>query len=133
MTDLFHSYWWLIFPVGYMLIAAYQSLLGYWRQKEMLRLIRTYAEKGQEPPEALLKALEKPAPDTDAAWGDASDGRSDGGVFMIVLFACLAGGFGYASYANLFGVGEAFMIVAFVMGALALASLLSALVKTLRR
>jgi hypothetical protein len=50
-----------------------------------------------------------------------------------VLFGIMAVGFGYASWSNMYGAGDAFLIVAFVMGALCAASLVSGLLGRRRR
>ena len=60
MEDLFRSYWWLLFPMAWFVFGGFNSFLNYRRQRETLKLIQTYAEKGQEPPAALLK-VENPA------------------------------------------------------------------------
>ena len=129
MEDLFRSYWWLIFPVGWMLYGAFASLLNYNRQRDTLKLIQTYAEKGQEPPEALLKVLDRPI-DVDSEHKSYSGHRpGEGSWFSVVLFGLMAAGFGYASYTNMYGAGEAFLIVTFVLGALAAACLVQALMR----
>ena len=51
----------------------------------------------------------------------------DGSWFSVVLFGVMSAGFGYASYTDIYGAGDAFLIVSFVLGALCLASLVSAL------
>ena len=45
-----------------------------------------------------------------------------------MLFGALGAGFAYAAATDLYGGGEGFVIVAFVMGALSLASVVSLLV-----
>lgn len=129
MADLFHSYWWLLFPLAWFVFGGFTSFLNYRRQKDALKLIQTYAEKGQEPPAALLAMLDKPI-DGSGMW-DSSDDRgsrmNDGNWFSVVLFGVMGAGFAYASYADIYGAGEAFLIVAFVLGALCLACLVSAL------
>lgn len=128
MAELFDSYWWLLFPLGWFVFAGFSSLLNYRRQKDALKLIQTYAERGQEPPAALLKVLERPIDGDDDSWHTRRDGRpGDGSWFSVVLFGVMAGGFAYASYANLYEAGDAFLIVSFVLGALCLASLVSAM------
>ena len=132
MEDLFRSYWWLLFPLGWFAVGGFNSFLNYRRQKDTLRLIQTYAEKGQEPPAALLKVLDRPIDEEGAAiWGagtsDGSGRSGDGAWFSTVLFGVMAAGFAYASYADIYGAAEAFLIVSFVLGALCLASLVSAL------
>lgn len=132
MEDLFRQFWWLIFPLGWMVAGAFTSMLNYFRQKETLKLIQTYAEKGQEPPEALLRVLERPIDaDTESKTYPRAAG-AEGTWFSVVLFGLMAGGFGYASYTNMYGAGEAFLIVTFVLGALSAACLVQALMRRKR-
>jgi len=127
MEDLFRSYWWLLFPLAYFVIGGLQSVIDYFRHKDTLKIIKAYADKGEQPPEVLLKALEQPE------YEDRRDRRryryrshgERGNVFSVVLFGVLAAGFGYASFSNMYEAGDAFLIVAFIMNALALASLVS--------
>ena len=58
MEDLFRSYWWLLFPMAWFVFGGFSSWLNYRKQRETLKLLKTYADKGQEPPEALLRVLE---------------------------------------------------------------------------
>ena len=130
MEDLFRSYWWLLFPLAWFVFGGFSSFLNYRRQKDALKLIQTYAERGQEPPAALLKVLERPIDDSgmwESPAGDSKGRPGDGAWFSTVLFGVMAAGFAYASYADIYGAGEAFLIVSFVLGALCLASLVSAL------
>lgn len=129
MEDLFRSYWWLLFPLAWFVFGGFSSFLNYRRQRDALKLIQTYAEKGQEPPAALLALIDKPI-DGSGMWDSSSDnsGRpGDGAWFSVVLFGVMAAGFAYASWSDIYGAGEAFLIVSFVLGALCLASLVSAL------
>ncbi len=133
MEDLFRSYWWLIFPLGWMIAGGFSSLLNYNRQRDTLKLIQTYAEKGQEPPEALLKVLDRPI-DVDHEHRPYSERRgTEGTWFSVVLFGLMAAGFGYASYTDMYGAGEAFLIVTFVLGALSAACLVQALMRGNRK
>ncbi len=130
MVELFHKYWWLLFPLAWFVFGGFTSLLNYRRQKDALKLIQTYAEKGQEPPAALLSLLDKPIDGTgmwDSSPSDGSGRPGDGAWFSVVLFGVMGAGFAYASWSDIYGAGEAFLIVSFVMGALCLASLVSAL------
>jgi hypothetical protein len=129
MEDLFRSYWWLLFPMAWFFFGGFSSFLNYRRQKDTLNLLRTYAEKGQEPPAALLKVLERPIDEDDGMWGGTTPPTrsNDGNWFSVVLFGAMAAGFGYASYTDMYGAGDAFLIVTFVLGALCLACLVSAL------
>ncbi|GAA0624898.1 hypothetical protein GCM10009422_21740 [Brevundimonas kwangchunensis] len=129
MVQLFYQFWWLIFPVGFMLAGAFNSFLGYRRQKDALNLLRTYAEKGQEPPEALLKVLQRPLDDDPWTGGSASAPRQPANYWSLFgLFTALSAGFiGAGYYTDMDGGSGAFTIVAFVMGAVAVWALISAL------
>ena len=132
MEDLFRSYWWLLFPLAWFVFGGFTSFLNYRRQRDALKLIQTYAERGQEPPAALLKVLDRPLDEEGAAmWGVGNSGGEgrpgDGAWFSTVLFGVMAAGFAYASWADIYGASQAFLIVSFVLGALCLASLVSAL------
>ena len=134
MEGLFYQFWWLIFPIGFGLLGAYNSFLGYRRQRDALNLIKTYAEKGQEPPAALLEILKRPLDE------DGWDGRSPGNRqptnywSLFGLFTALSVGFLGSRYV-IGGLDDgavvAFSVVGFVMGAVAVWALISAL--TVRR
>lgn len=127
MEELFRDFWWLIFPAGFLIAGAFNSLLAYKRQQDALKLIRTYAEKGQEPPAALLKMLE---PDNEISLTvDARKGgnSADGLWFSVVLFGVMAIGFAYGAYTDMYGGRDALIIVTFVLAGLCLACLLQAL------
>ncbi len=98
---LFTSYWWLIFPIGWMIAGVFGSLFHYRHKSDMLNLIKTYAEKGQEPPAALLDALksdEARAYDyEDRHYGRRWRRRRHGWWWQVVVFASLSAGFGYYS------------------------------------
>ncbi len=133
MEDLFRSFWWLVFPLSWFVFGAFQSWLSYKANRDTLDLIKSYAASGREPPPELVARLNK-------RWNDDEDDFDDrprrrryrryryGGehpAYQLALFGVLCAGFSYASYTDLYGAGEAFVIVAFVMGAMSLASLVS--------
>ncbi len=124
MEDLFRSYWWLLFPLAWFIYGGFQSFLNYRRQKEALNLIRTYAEKGQEPPAGLLKVLEQPI-DEDETKSTRREG--EGAWFSAILFGVMTVGFGYGAYTDIYGSGPGLMIVTFVLGGLCLAFLFQAI------
>ena len=123
MVELFQSFWWLLFPLGWFIFGGFNAMVNYYRQKNVLKIIKTYADRGEQPPEALLKIVEQPIDDRHEYTQNRR--MDDGNGFSVVLFGIMAVGFGYASWSNMYGAGDAFLIVAFVMGALALASLVS--------
>lgn len=131
MEELFRDFWWLMFPLVWLLIGGVTPFLNYRRQKQTMKLIQSYADRGQDPPEALLKLLDRPLDEEGAAMWGAASGRGTGSGsswwFTVVLFAIMSAGFAYAAWSDMYGAGEAFLIVSFVMGAVAAASLVSAL------
>jgi hypothetical protein len=134
MEDLFRSYWWLLFPLAWFVVAGWHSWLNYQKHRDTMDMIKRYADSGKEPPAGLLDKLN--AGTVDDGWGGYDDRRSRryyyrrgmGGWPNVVLFGALAAGFGYASYTDIYGAGEAFTIVAFVMAAVCLASLVRTLI-----
>ena len=133
MEDLFRAYWWLLFPMAWFVFGGFSSWLNYRKQRETLKLLKTYADKGQEPPEALLRVLDKPIDSDNEAWGGASrPGRPANYWSLFGLFAVLAGGFGIAAYMpETFGVDMGvrfpFTVVALTMGAVSVWALISAM------
>lgn len=131
MEELFRDYWWLMFPLFWLIGGAFHSAQGYRRDRETIDLIKSYADKGQEPPEALLKTLDRNR-DDDRYYSRRRYRRGacrrEGSWYSVVLFGVMAAGFGYASYIDIYGAGEGFLIATVVLGALAVASLVSILV-----
>ena len=138
MEDLFRSYWWLLFPLGFFVVQAWDQWMRYLKHKNTLDLVKSYAEQGRDPPADLLAQVKSAGAALDASIDDDDDDRSsrrryrsryrrERGWYQVVLFGSLALGFGYAAMTDLLGIGEAAVIVAFVMGALCAASLVSTL------
>lgn len=134
MAELFHSYWWLLFPLGWFVYAGWASWLNYRRQRETLDIVRRYADSGREVPADLMKVLDKPIDSEAELWGSASYGSANPANYwsLFGLFAVLAGGFGVAAYMpGAFGIDFdirfPFAIVALVMGAVSIWALISAL------
>lgn len=138
MEDMFRQFWWLIFPLSWFVFGAYQSWLSYRANRDTLDLIKTYAQSGREPPPELMAKLSK-------RWNDGDDlGEVDEDDRLrrrhrrrhwrqhtwsrVALFGCLCAGFTFAAVTNLYDAGPAFVIVSFVMAALAVAAAVSILV-----
>lgn len=103
---LFYSFWWLIFPVGWMILRAFNMFGHYNHRNEVLKLLKTYADQGKEPPATLLETLrhdETRDVDDRDHWRDRRwRNRGYRGRFgSFVVFAALAAGFGYAGYTGL--------------------------------
>ena len=131
MVELFQGYWWLLFPLGWFVFGGFNAVMNYYRQKNVLKIIKTYADRGEQPPESLLKIVEQPIDDRHEYQPGTK--MEDGNWFSVVLFGIMAAGFGYASWSDMYEAGDAFLIVAFVMGALCAASLVSGLLGRRRR
>jgi amino acid permease len=138
MEDMFRQFWWLIFPLSWFVFGAYQSWLSYRANRDTLDLIKTYAQSGREPPPELLAKLSK-------RWNDGDDlGEVDDDDRFrrrhrrrhwrqhtwsrVALFGCLCAGFTYAAVTDLYQAGPAFVIVSFVMAALAVSAAVAMLV-----
>lgn len=139
MEALFRQYWWLIFPLSWFVFGAYQSWLSYKANRDTLDLIRSYAQAGRDPPPELLAKLSKRWNDGDEMdYGDSDDDRAQrrhrrryrrhNSWSRVALFGCLCAGFTFASVTDLYQAGPAFIIVAFVMGALTVAGIVQILV-----
>lgn len=137
MEDLFRSYWWLLFPLSWFIISGWQSWLNYRRHRDTLDIVKDYAKSGKDIPAGLLDKLNAPR-DYDEWTGEPrSTTREErreyrrrygyGGWSRVVLFGVLMLGFLYAWSTDAYSQGSAFLIVAFVMAALALSSLVATL------
>jgi len=130
MEDLFRSFWWLIFPLSWFVVGGFRSWLSYKANRDTLDLLKSYAASGREPPPELVAKLNKrwnedDADDDRSVQRSRRHHRNEHPAYQAVLFGALCAGFSYASFTDIYGAGEAFTIVAFVMGALCLASLVS--------
>ena len=130
--DIFRQFWWLIFPLSWFVFGAWQSWLSYRANREALDLIKTYAAAGREPPPELLARIDKRFNFDEN--DDGFEGRRrrryrgrERGWYQAVLFGIMGLGFGYAAVSDMYGEGQAFTIVAFVMAALSAASLVHVL------
>ena len=136
MEDLFRDYWWLIFPLGWMLGSVFTAWLNYRRQRDAINLIKSYAESGREPPAELLKVLNRSIDPDEEFWGGATtegSGKPTNYWSLFGLFAVLAAGFGYAWWINAGNAAFAFGIVALTMAAVAVWSLINAAMSRPRR
>lgn len=139
MEDLFRHFWWLIFPLSWFVFGAYQSWLSYRANRDTLDLIKTYAQSGREPPPELLAKLNRRWNDgDDLDEADEADERPRRRHYRrfrhqrtwsrVALFGCLCAGFTYAAVTDLYEAGPAFVIVSFVMAALAVSAAVGMLV-----
>ena len=59
MLSLFHSYWWLVFPLSWFVVAAWRAWLAGKARRDTLELIQTFVRTGQAAPPELLDRLNK--------------------------------------------------------------------------
>jgi hypothetical protein len=57
MEDLFRSYWWLLFPLAWMIIGGCRGWLDYQRRRDNLDLIKHFADSGKDIPAGLIEKL----------------------------------------------------------------------------
>ena len=138
MEHVFFSFWWLIFPIMWFGFGFFGMWLRHRRHRDAMEVLKTYAAQGKEPPAEVSRILSGAAdPSSCGPWGGGYGygwwGRRYGPYWewrRVFIFTSLAVGFGIAAYyGDEWGVhGEpAFIIVAAVMGCLAVGSLLFAL------
>ncbi|MGE0739893.1 MAG: hypothetical protein AB7O98_01015 [Hyphomonadaceae bacterium] len=120
--ELFRGYWWLIFPIFGMAMAILGMIQSERRTDRVMDLIRSYADQGKEPPPELLRMAAQ-SMDEDAQGGRQS--REHSSLWTFIVFAALTAGFGVGYYMiRAEDWAWAFLLVAVVMGVMALGALL---------
>lgn len=132
MSSLIAQLWWIM-PVSGLLFAAFFSWLRFKKQKAILDIIHTYAQRGEQPPEALLAQLDmhEKRPGSDQPSGTLQSPAHYWSLFG--LFLAMALGFGIAAAMGIDGKSGAFVMVSLVMAAVALWSVINALFLAKRR
>lgn len=125
-TDFFAAYWWLMFPIFGMFMAVMGMFQTENRNEQVLRLIKSYVDQGKDPPPELLKLASQPG---DMNSGLQSPRRPHNSAWTFVVFLALAAGCGVGYwYSRGEGYESAFLIVAVVMGVMAIGSIVIALI-----
>ena len=79
-------------------------MMRYQRTKAKIDLIKTYAAAGKDAPADLISSLDRDDEDEDwSGMGTSSSDTGGGSVFLVFLFAGLAGVFAYAGYTEMLG------------------------------
>jgi hypothetical protein len=117
---LFGMFWWLIFPLFWMVAALLRMNQRHDQSNRILDLIKHYADQGKEVPPELLRALDKP---DQGPWGRDGDwGKRRHSWTGVFLFAALCAGF--LLFAFWPGIGwDAHQTVGFLFAALVMAGL----------
>jgi len=124
---LFNRYWWLIFPLFWMVTRIVRLNLGHSRANRALDIIKSYADQGKEPPPELLTALKASSDPDERGYRDHRRG-----VGSFFFFMALATGFLVLAFVPndlTDGHHMAFVFVAIVMMGIALSGLVNALYK----
>jgi hypothetical protein len=115
--DLFKQFFWLIFPILGMGMGAFAIWNEFSRQKKALEVLKIYAEKGQEPPDSVMRVLNQ-----------ASSPRQRGGdrgnpLAGAAFFGVLSAGFAAMALWTYFNNGPQQFITGWVIAAIALGAL----------
>lgn len=123
--ELFRGYWWLMFPVFGMFIALIGMFQAENRSRQVMTLIKSYLDQGKEPPPELLKMAQERS---DFEMDMGVPARRNDSSWTFVVFLALAVGFSVGYWwVRAEEWSFAFLIVAVVMGVLAIGSLVIAL------
>ena len=57
MEDLFRQFWWLLFPLAWMVFGGLQSWTAYQRRRDNINLIKHLADGGKDIPAGLIDKL----------------------------------------------------------------------------
>jgi hypothetical protein len=118
-AEFFADYWWLMFPLFGMVMAAMGMFQDDARSAKAMDLIRTYVNQGKDPPPELLQMV---AQDAESARGGGPSHHSR--AWSFIVFAALSAGLGTGYY---FVRAEdwafAFLIGAVATGVMALGAL----------
>lgn len=118
---LFIRFWWLIFPIFGMLMALWGMASTERRSRRAMDLIDSYVRQGKEPPAELLKIAS--GADEDSGTGPGRRGQAT--VWSLITFTAVAAGFGVGyQFVQTERYAFAFLIVAVIMGVLAVGSAL---------
>jgi hypothetical protein len=125
----FSHYWWLIFPLFWMISSMVKLWSRHARANRALDLIKSYADQGKEPPTELLKSLQ--GTDQDDCYGRSRyRNRGPRGWVSVFLFGGVAAAFLFLGLFPEDGIRDhanGLFFVAIIMGALALGSLVTML------
>ena len=141
MEDFWHGYWWLIFPIGGFIFAAWERWLNYQRSRDALDLIKTYSAQGKDVPPELLRQVQDDADDDDH---DDYRGRRGRRAYRryyrhgpywqfrsAIYTGAIAGAFWVASqYAFVPGTVGPFRVVAVILTCVAVANLALAILSS---
>lgn len=121
--ELFRDYWWLIFPIFGMMMGLIGMFQSDRRTTRTMDLIKAYVDQGKDvPPELLQLASAEMSSGASSGMGRTP---TENRIWSFATFGALAAGFGIGYYVMRHQEWSfAFLIVAVVMGVMALGALL---------
>jgi len=132
---MFFHFWWLIFPLFWMIAMMARLWSRHARANRSLDILQAYVQQGKEPSPEMLAALQ------GQGYGSRWDGRYGGRHSpesywrRFFFFAALSAAFGLLAFwpelnaATHMHSHFGFIFLALILGAMALASLLSAMMR----
>jgi hypothetical protein len=112
LTELLIYYWWIPIPFLAMFIGIFSIWAHYNHKRHTLNLIKTYLDKGIEPPQSLLDHLRSDEDREYDAFGHHPK-KPTNALSSASVFAALSGGFGYFGY---MGNHDIFIALAIALG-----------------
>ena len=131
--DFASQYWWLIFVLIWPITGIIHSFTHYNHRSEMLKMLKTYADQGKEPPAGLIDAMKSDDRNghDDDYYGRRRWKRHRSGWGGAVTFVALAAGFGYAGYYGHLGeASQIFMALAVAFGIAAFFMVIGAAIRS---
>lgn len=83
---------WVGLSVGVLSFGFFMAIIIHRGNMKALEVLRSYAEKGIEPPPAILEMLNRQLGDTEASQAGREIGRKAGNFAGLLVAACVAGG-----------------------------------------
>jgi hypothetical protein len=95
---LFSHFWWLIFPLFWMVAVMARLWSRHSRANRALDIVKSYADQGKEPPAELLKTLQYGSDQCGYGWGGRRWRSPEERLGRAFLFAALACAFGFMAF-----------------------------------
>ncbi|HVV28043.1 MAG TPA: hypothetical protein VHC40_08765 [Rhizomicrobium sp.] len=127
--DILRHFWWLIFPLFWMVAAVARHWTYHLRANRVLDLVKSYADQGKEPPPELLKALQGPFRHDGSEWREHRHSHRHGwrGVFLFTALALAFAVMAWQADAGIHDHATGLVFVAIIMAGLAAGNLVAAL------
>lgn len=124
-AELFHGYWWLIFPVFGMAMAFWAMMSSERRTRHLFDLMKSYTDQGKEPPADLVRMAAQSVDEYGIHTPSTPQSRTSERMWSLVTFAALAAGFAtaYAFTSQTEDWAWVFLAVAVAMAVMAFGAL----------